>query len=61
MRDYYERRAAEYDAYLRRGAYSGHDLPGFERELAKVVVLVESLPPAKVLDVGCGTGVITSI
>ncbi len=41
------------------GAYSGHDLLGLERELAEVVALVEALAPAKVLDVGCGTGFIT--
>lgn len=40
-------------------AYSGHDLPGFGEELAEVVALIESPPPAKVLNVGCGTGFIT--
>jgi ubiquinone/menaquinone biosynthesis C-methylase UbiE len=60
MRDYYERRAAEYDdAYLGTGAYSGHDRCGFEEELAEVIALIEGLPPARVLDVGCGTGFIT--
>jgi SAM-dependent methyltransferase len=60
MKEYYERRAAEYDdAYLGTGAYSGHARPGFEEELAEVIALIEGLPPARVLDVGCGTGFIT--
>jgi len=60
MKEYYERRAAEYDgAYLGTGAYSGRDRPGFGEELARVVTLVEGLPPARVLDVGCGTGFMT--
>ncbi len=60
LRDYYERRAAEYDdAYRGAGAYSGLDWPGFEWELAEAIALVEVLPPATVLDVGCGTGFIT--
>ena len=60
MKEYYERRAAEYDdAYLGTGAYSGRDLPGFGEELARVVTLVGDLTPARVLDVGCGTGFMT--
>jgi SAM-dependent methyltransferase len=57
IKEYYERRAAEYDdAYLGTGAYSGHERPGFEEELAEVTALIEGLPPARVLDIGCGTG-----
>lgn len=60
MMEYYERRAAEYDdAYLGTGAYSGRKRPGFEEELAQVTALIEGLPPAHVLDVGCGTGFVT--
>ena len=60
MKEYYERRAAEYDdAYLGTGAYSGRDRPGFGEELARVVTLVGGLPPTRVLDVGCGTGFMT--
>jgi ubiquinone/menaquinone biosynthesis C-methylase UbiE len=60
MRDYYERRAAEYDdAYLGTGAYSGRDWPGFPEELGEVARLLEALPPARMLDAGCGTGFMT--
>ena len=60
MKEYYERRAVEYDdAYLGIGAYSGRERPGFAEELAQVVVLIEGLPPTRVLDIGCGTGFMT--
>lgn len=60
MRDYYERRAAEYDdAYLGEGAYADRNLMGFQEEIVEIVALIESLPPARVLDVGCGTGFVT--
>lgn len=60
MRDYYERRASEYDdAYLGAGAYSGRYWPGFEEELDRVRAILERLPPVRVLDAGCGTGFIT--
>jgi ubiquinone/menaquinone biosynthesis C-methylase UbiE len=60
MKEYYEQRAAEYDdAYLGTGAYSGRNWPGFEEELDEVRTILEGLSPARVLDVGCGTGFIT--
>ncbi len=55
---YYEQRAAEYDdAYLGEGLYAdqGQD----HLELWALERAISALPPAKVLDVGCGTAFLT--
>ena len=56
MRQYYDARAAEYDAttyeLAQRDPAAAEDLAALER-------LVASLPPARVLDAGCGTGWLT--
>jgi SAM-dependent methyltransferase len=57
---YYERRAAEYDDwYAGTGRFAGRDRPGWEDEVRAVVALVAGLPPARTLDVACGTGFLT--
>jgi ubiquinone/menaquinone biosynthesis C-methylase UbiE len=57
---YYERRAPEYDDwYLGRGRFADRDRPGWEEELAALRLALESLPPARTLDVACGTGFLT--
>ena len=60
MEPYYERRAPEYDDwYLGAGLFADRDRPGWEDELAAVQELVASFPPARTLDVACGTGFMT--
>src|SRR6476646_11403856 len=60
MRCYYERRAPEYDDWwLGRGLYADLDRPGWDDEVAQLVDAVAGLPPARVLDVACGTGFLT--
>ena len=60
MRAYYDRRAAEYDDWwLGRGVFARRERPGWDEEVAEVVGAVAALPPARVLDVACGTGFIT--
>src|SRR5687767_8591871 len=60
MEPYYERRAAEYDDwYLGGGLFADRDRPGWRDELAAVQELVASFPPARTLDVACGTGFLT--
>jgi ubiquinone/menaquinone biosynthesis C-methylase UbiE len=60
MRTYYEQRATEYDDWwLGRGIFAKRERPGWDDEVADVVRAVEALPPARVLDVACGTGFIT--
>ncbi len=51
MKEYYARRAAEYDAT----SWQAFD----EAERETVERFVASLPPARVLDIGCGTGFLT--
>jgi len=60
MKEYYDRRAPEYDDWwLGRGLFRGRERPGWEEELAEVARLLGGLPPARTLDVACGTGFIT--
>lgn len=57
---YYEQRAREYDDwYTGEGLFAQRSRPGWSEEVADVVKLVASLPPARTLDVACGTGFLT--
>jgi SAM-dependent methyltransferase len=60
MRAYYDRRAAEYDDWWRGGGiFATRERPGWHDEVAAVLDAVAGLPPARVLDVACGTGFVT--
>ena len=60
MKAYYDRRAREYDDwYLGRGLYAERDRPGWDDELERLLQTVAALPPARTLDVACGTGFLT--
>jgi ubiquinone/menaquinone biosynthesis C-methylase UbiE len=60
VREYYDRRAPEYDdCYLGSGQFAREERPGFAEELAKTVRVLGALPQARVLDVACGTGFLT--
>ncbi len=57
---YYEQRAREYDDwYTGQGKFAERDRPGWEAGVEQVVHLVRGLPPARTLDVACGTGFLT--
>lgn len=60
MKAYYEARAREYDDWY-RGAnmYADRVRPGWEDELDALRAMLESLPPARTLDIACGTGFLT--
>lgn len=60
MRAYYDRRAPEYDDWwLGTGRFAERDRPGWAGEVERLVATVAELPPARTLDVACGTGFLT--
>jgi ubiquinone/menaquinone biosynthesis C-methylase UbiE len=60
MKEYYEARAPEYDEwYLGLGKFAQRDRPGWEEDLQALQRAIASLPPARTLDVACGTGFLT--
>ena len=60
MRAYYEQRASEYDDWWNgTGLFAERDRPGWAEEVAELIALLEGLPPARTLDVACGTGFLT--
>ena len=60
MPAYYARRAPEFDDWWEgTGLFEGRDLPGWTQELAELDAVLASLPAARVLDLGCGTGFVT--
>ena len=60
MKQYYDHRAPEYDDwYLGVGRFAQRDRPGWEEDLNDLQDDVAALPPARTLDVACGTGFLT--
>jgi SAM-dependent methyltransferase len=60
LKEYYDRRAAEYDdAYTGRGRWPFTQAPGLEAEIPLVERFVAELPESATLDVACGTGYLT--
>jgi ubiquinone/menaquinone biosynthesis C-methylase UbiE len=60
MRRYYDRRAHEYDDWwVGRGVFAGRPRPGWSEEVDELVSVIAALPPARTLDVACGTGFLT--
>jgi ubiquinone/menaquinone biosynthesis C-methylase UbiE len=57
---YYDQRAGEYDEWCRgEGLFAARDRPGWEDEVTEIVGLGQGLPPARTLDIACGTGFLT--
>jgi ubiquinone/menaquinone biosynthesis C-methylase UbiE len=60
VKAYYDRRAPEYDDWWRgSGLFTDRDRPGWHEETAALTCTLEALPPARTLDVACGTGFVT--
>jgi ubiquinone/menaquinone biosynthesis C-methylase UbiE len=60
VKAYYDSRAAEYDEWYRgTGRFAARERPGWDKELDALRRTLEALPPARTLDVACGTGFLT--
>jgi demethylmenaquinone methyltransferase/2-methoxy-6-polyprenyl-1,4-benzoquinol methylase len=60
VREYYDRRAAEYDEwYMGTGLFTSRERPGWHEEVAALCHAVAALPSRTTLDVACGTGFLT--
>lgn len=59
MREYYHRRAPEYDDWYLGKTYAEPQRSDFLAERAELELLLSTLPPARTLDVACGTGFLT--
>ena len=60
MRAYYEQRAPEYDDWWNgTGRLAGRERPGWHEDVAALGAALAALPPARTLDVACGTGFLT--
>src|SRR5665213_3619759 len=60
MRDYYDRRASEYDDYwLGTGRFADLDRPGWSEEVDELIAVLDDLPSGHLIDIGCGTAFLT--
>jgi ubiquinone/menaquinone biosynthesis C-methylase UbiE len=60
VREYYDARAAEYDEwYVGLGSFDGLDRRHWDDELHLLERTIAALPPARTLDVACGTAFLT--
>lgn len=60
MKAYYHARAREYDdVWLGRGTFAGRVRPGWDEDREALFAAIGALPPARTLDVACGTGFVT--
>lgn len=59
MREYYHRRAPEYDDWYHGAFYSDGERESFLAERTELEQILAGLPPARTLDVACGTGFLT--
>jgi ubiquinone/menaquinone biosynthesis C-methylase UbiE len=60
VKAYYDRRAREYDDWwLGTGRFAERDRPGWGDEVEALTAALAALPPARTLDIACGTGFLT--
>jgi ubiquinone/menaquinone biosynthesis C-methylase UbiE len=60
VKRYYDRRAPEYDEwYEGTGRFASEERPGWADDVSALCGAIAALPPARTLDVACGTGYLT--
>jgi ubiquinone/menaquinone biosynthesis C-methylase UbiE len=59
MRMHFDERASEYDDWWLGAAFADGERPGWSAEVDRLIGVVRTLTPARVLDVACGTGFLT--
>ncbi|MGH2883392.1 MAG: class I SAM-dependent methyltransferase, partial [Solirubrobacteraceae bacterium] len=60
VKEYYDTRAPEYDEwYLGIGRFASRERPGWHDAVSALEQAVQTLEPARTLDVACGTGFLT--
>ena len=60
MKAYYEARAPEYDDWWNgTGLFAARERPGWLAARDELIATLRALPPARTLDVACGTGFLT--
>jgi demethylmenaquinone methyltransferase/2-methoxy-6-polyprenyl-1,4-benzoquinol methylase len=60
MREYYEKRASEYDDWwLGTGQFAARSRPGWGEDVEALRAALQALAPARTLDLACGTGFLT--
>jgi demethylmenaquinone methyltransferase/2-methoxy-6-polyprenyl-1,4-benzoquinol methylase len=62
VKEYYEARAPEYDDWWNgTGLFADRDRPGWQPARDELIATLRALPPARTLDVACGTGYLTQL
>ena len=60
LRAHFDHAAVGYDYWwLGAGRFAERDRPGWSAEVEELIGVLQALPPARVLDVACGTGFLT--
>src|SRR4051794_29225419 len=60
MREYYEKRAPEYDDWwIGAGRFEQRERPGWDEDVSALIDVLLGLAPARTLDLACGTGFLT--
>jgi SAM-dependent methyltransferase len=61
MRRYYDVRAEEYDEWWQdEGRFAARGREGWDEDVAALCAALEALPPARTLDLACGTAFLTA-